>query len=342
MSMMCTRICVTGGSSLTDSALGLLFARLDETEQPILLHSEFALCPSGVATLLEARLLKRTRDIDEVQHRDGRWMTVVRTDDRLFGVAMEEDDFFDPVPLTDEDVRAYEINLSGIVKALCDNNGLAGSTVQLGTPPAYLGRKEIPAWGTLDVYFAWANADEREFAILCRELRPSEGANHVGLLVPTPVTITSSLQVIMERNGVLPIPLSMHVAAPSLVVDWHVAIGAQAPAISPDATEDRLNVLVTRKFIRQCFAISEDTIRRYDNAGVAANGKPWQYIVDDSNKRRRRLYNLRMVFVALGPEMLNANLRQRGEMGLAQVLDKGEAEGNVFQIRSRPNGQMHR
>ena len=164
----------------------------------------------------------------------------------------------------------------------------------------------------------------------------------MGLLIPTPAAITSSLQMIMQRNGVLSIPLSMHVAAPSLVVDWHVAIGARTPAIGPDDMEDRLNVLVTRKFIRQCFAISEDTIRRYDTAGAAPNGKPWQYVVDDSNKRGRRLYNLRMVFVALGPEMLNANLRQRGEMGLAQVLDKGEAEDNVFQIRSRPDGQMHR
>lgn len=325
---------------MIDAALRFLLEHLHETEHPLFARTDLLATEGDIDALLRCNILNRVDDLEEVQHQDGTWMAVRKLPHGIHGVAADPDDYFPPVPLAEDAVIAYEMNMAALVKAIREGNEISGAKPSSYDSPIYLGMKSLGDWGILEIYLAYPNADMRDVLPLCSSLRPQQQNQAIGLLVPGPLPADPGLASIMESNRIVPIPLIDHVATASFAIDWYVAVGARLPSISPDEQRDHLDRMVTRKQIRSLFQISEETLRRYDRGEPTPNGTPWTYSPDPKHKTRK-LYNLRMVFSALGRERLKSEHKNRGEKELAEVLDTGEAEDSVYQVRKRPNGFMH-
>jgi hypothetical protein len=325
---------------MIDAALRLVFDFMHETECPLLRRTDLLATGGDLDALLRAKLLKRTEDLEEILHHDGTLMAVRKLPHGIHGVAADPGDYFPPIPLEEDAVIAYEVNVPAFVKTLCEGNEISGAKPVNYSSPIYLGTKSLGGWGVLEVYLAYPNADMRDVLAFCSSLQPQQQNQAIGLLVPGPLPTDPSLTAIMDANSIVPIPLSDHVATATFAIDWHVAVGAKTPSISPGQQGDPLNRFVPRKVITQIFAIDGETIRRYDVKGQTPNGKPWHFM-QDPNDKRRKLYNLRMAFNALTAQRMRAEYRDCGEKALAEVLDIGEAEDSVYQVRKSPNGFMH-
>src|SRR3990172_3580971 len=105
----------TGGWSLSESLLDFVLTRLDQVESPVFLHRELErFPPEQLKAQLSEGLLRETSRATEIPRPvhipGGGDLIVCQTAKGLFCVA-DEDDYFDPIPLTDDDVRQYEVSL---------------------------------------------------------------------------------------------------------------------------------------------------------------------------------------------------------------------------------------
>ena len=116
---------------MPENLLQYLLGLLDVSEAPVVLASaleRFSL-PAALR-LVEEGVLRQTSDAEEIT-RPARFgppveLVVRRTDSGLWGVP-EEDPSYASVELTDDDIRLYEIRLSGLVEKIRKENGISGN-----------------------------------------------------------------------------------------------------------------------------------------------------------------------------------------------------------------------
>lgn len=118
---------------MAESLLGFVLTRLDQIEAPVFLHRELEKFPADQLKAVVAEgLLRETSEAEEIPRPDhappGGNLIVRRTAKGLFGVA-DEDDYFDPIPLTDDDVRQYEVVISTYIACIRRENDLRGVPV---------------------------------------------------------------------------------------------------------------------------------------------------------------------------------------------------------------------
>ena len=172
---------------MPDTLLGLVLTRLDQVEDPVLLHREAAAYPTEeFEALLSAGIVKETSralQVPRPAHMPaGADLLVRETAKGLFGVA-GEDDYHQPVPLAEDDVRQYEIVVSKLVDLLRQENELEGAPVQNGRRLTLVGERPLPGGQRADVYLSLLNDDQAEFMLVCRRVHATN-PRPVVMLVP--------------------------------------------------------------------------------------------------------------------------------------------------------------
>jgi hypothetical protein len=252
---------------------------LDRLETPLLRHREIEGYPAkDIKTLLRQGVLVSAAPAESVAIHAGRSVVVRKTAHGWYGVD-EEDAFFSPVPLAEDDVRQYTVSIPAIVDILRRQNDIDGQgyTQEFGLIP--VGRRHIDGIGATEVYLSLANYDVDLFASRCRHLQRPSGIIKTILLVPRAVSLSPTVRNAIEAAGVVITPLWRAAQGASLLVDWHaltVAGAVQEVVISPRKIIYReieypcdLTAAETA-FLIACLAVDEIDVHRIMHAGKTA------------------------------------------------------------------------
>ena len=206
------------------SLLGFVLARLDQIERPTFLHCE--LSPFPLEHLQELRsdgILRETSKATEIPRPPhllpGADLVVRHTSKGLFGVA-EEDEYFTPIPLTDDDVRQYEVSLPKLADRIRRDNRIdgVGSASHNGLVP--LGQKVVEGVGTADVYLSLPNEDEATFLSRCQRLERSPGSQRAVVLTPGGVSASPEGRRILDSADVIVASLMPAATRGILALNW--------------------------------------------------------------------------------------------------------------------------
>jgi hypothetical protein len=124
---------------LTDKLLDFVLERADHVGDPVFLKRELEGFPvEDLDALLSEGILRETSRATEIprpKHLPPGGDLIVRQTSRgLYGVA-DEDDYFDPIPLTEDDVRQYAVSLPKLKAAVNRTNDSEDSGKQgIGEP----------------------------------------------------------------------------------------------------------------------------------------------------------------------------------------------------------------
>jgi len=228
---------------LAENLLQAVLVLLDQIESPVILHSEAIAHGQGVlADLLSQGVLRKTANATEiprpVRYGPGPDLIVRQTAQGLFGVA-DEDLYFDPVPLTDDDVRQYEISLPGFVESLRRENDIRGTGFHNDQGLIPLGQKTVPGHGAVDVYLSLPNGNEDAVIARCRRLATPSGNPCAALLTPCSLTLSTEARQILSSSCLFALSLMTVAAEGRLELNWRdlVATGDKAAGVTTETLD---------------------------------------------------------------------------------------------------------
>jgi len=228
---------------LTETLLSFILERLDQIENPVFLHRELERFPEeDLRALRSEGILRETSKATEIPrpaHLPAGGDLIVRHSNKgLFGVA-DEDDYFDPVPLTDDDVRQYEVSLAKLAARIRLENGINGTGCAIHNGLIPLGQKAIEGMGTVDVFLSLPNEDEATFLSRCQRLERSPGSSKVVLLTPRGVSVSPEGRRVLDSSGVIVAFLMTAAADRSLVLDWNRVVVRPGIGLATEYPKDK-------------------------------------------------------------------------------------------------------
>ncbi|MGD9878366.1 hypothetical protein [Desulfococcus sp.] len=216
---------------MTETLLHFILQRLDQIECPVFLHRELERFPEEQLRALRADgILRETSRATEIPRPknipSGEDLVVRHTSKGIFGVA-DEEDYFDPIPLTEDDVRQYEISLPKLTAVIRQANGIgdSGFVNHHGLIP--MGKKAVDGSGNIDVFFSMPNLDENEFIARCRRLEQLCDASGIVILTPRTIALSPENRQQMKRLGIITVAITTNSSPNALSLDW-LAISRQA------------------------------------------------------------------------------------------------------------------
>jgi hypothetical protein len=221
-----------------ETLLQMILLLLDRLESPVILHSDAAGYPSCQLDELVSTGLLRETTIAEGIPRPPRFgpgsdLIVRKTARGLYGVA-DEDDYFAPVPLTEDDVRQYEISLPKLVDRIRKENGIAGDGFANHGGLIPLGAKPIGEAGATTVYLSLPNPDEGVVLARCTRLSSPSREHRVILLLPGATAFSPEARRIFGDSRVEILSLVEPAACGRLAIDWAI-LGFRAAQASGSA-----------------------------------------------------------------------------------------------------------
>jgi len=193
------------------------------------------------------RVLGKTIDAAEIPDprfpSSGRLVAVRPTARGLFAVASDDDEYFDPIPLSADDVRQYRVSAPHLVELIRKQNGIdgAGDTAHVGLIP--VGQKTLDGYGVLDVYLSLPNNNMHDLAMRCRSLVKPAGIKKIVVLLPCAVRLPVQDRQLLDANGIVLIALSSVADSGSLAVDWDTHV-IGVPEDRPDGVLPPRTVVV--------------------------------------------------------------------------------------------------
>lgn len=234
---------------MPESLLSFLLARLDRISSPVFLDGEIAgFPPEDLEALVADGLLRETEPATEIPRParvpGGGRVVVRRTAQGLFGVADEDEPYFDPIPLTEDDVRQYVVSLPRLVERVRRENGIEGNGCSNHNGLVAIGQKSVDGWGTADVFLSLPNEDDAAVRSTCLRLKGTTVSRLVVLVTPTGVALSPEGRRVVDSTGVILASLSDSARKGILALNWSVVVG------SPDVGRARTYPKETRVF--QC------------------------------------------------------------------------------------------
>ena len=208
---------------MSESLLGFVLTRLDQVESPVFLHRELErFPPEQLKAQLSEGLLRETSRATEIPRPvhipGGGDLIVCQTAKGLFGVA-DEDDYFDPIPLIDDDVRQYEVVVSKLIDCIRRENDLRGVPVENGRRLFLVGERFLMGRDQADVYLSVVNNDPSEFILICRKVCPTN-PRPVVMLVPRPIRLSIENTQLLTSWDVFVVPLTTYLYGESWKLPW--------------------------------------------------------------------------------------------------------------------------
>jgi hypothetical protein len=206
------------------SLLHLVLRLLNNCDEPVIAASDVASYPADqLLELAGAGILRETSRATEIarpmRYGPGESLIVCETAHGLFGVA-SEDDYHDPLPLTEEDVRHYTLSVAGLVKEIRRRNEITGSDVRNDDGLILVGTKQVRGIARFPVYLSLPNIHQA--ALLERALRARRGTagTLAVVIVPEEACITAELHRALDESGVEVVSLPATDALEGLALDW--------------------------------------------------------------------------------------------------------------------------
>jgi len=230
---------------VAESLLQAVLDLLDQVDCPVVSHAfASAYGPEALDELVSESILHETAIASEIPRPErfgpGPDLVVRETARGLFGVA-GEDDYFDPVPLTELDVRQYEVMAVGVAAKVRKENGIAGSGFRDDNGLISLGQKSVDEAGIADVYFSLPNHTEDAVIARCRRLAGLDPQRRIVLLTPAALCLSTEAAQILASSKLTTLALTPSAAEGRLALDWHAALGIKRrrPIVMPDAAGRR-------------------------------------------------------------------------------------------------------
>jgi len=228
---------------LTETLLHFVLQRLDQIECPVFFHREFERFSDEELRALRAegilRETSRATEIPRPKHLPpGGDLIVRQTSKGMFGVA-NEDDYFDPIPLTEDDIRQYDVSLPKLAAAIRRDNGISGSGLENHDGLIPLGQKSVEGIGSLNVYFSIMNADQKDFLSRCQRLERSPRSQRIVMLTPRGVALSPEGRRILDASGIIVAAMDNALDLRSFSIDWIGILGVVEFLMSEDHPKDR-------------------------------------------------------------------------------------------------------
>ena len=234
---------------MPDTLLKFVLHRLDQIECPVFLCRELVRFPEEELNALRAEgILRETSRATEIPRMDnlppGEDLIVKQTSKGLYGVA-DEDDYFDPIPLTEDDVRQFDVSLPKLVSAIRRENGINGNGFENLGGLLPLGQKIIDGVGSTDVYFSLPIGNESRLLLHCQRLQRSGNLRKIILLTPIPVSLTPEGLRILDGDGIIVIPLTRTELTGMIAIDWQSVFGREVISFAEEYPMD--SVVIERR-----------------------------------------------------------------------------------------------
>jgi len=216
---------------LSGSLLDFVRARLDQIDSPVFSHVELSRFPAAaLAVLQDNGILREGPGAEEItrppRFRGGGHVAVRRTSKGIFGVAREDEPYIDPLLLTEDDVRQYEVSVDRIVDRLRLDNEIQATGYTCSSGIIALGERQIEGWGAIDAYLAVGLRDDASVLSACLHLRTETSPRRVVLLTLTSIAISAVRRRAIDATGVFVESLSGPAQRGSLAVSWSLVLGA--------------------------------------------------------------------------------------------------------------------
>ena len=223
---------------MTETLLHFVLQRLDQIECPFFLHRELERFPDEELRALRAKGIlrepSRATEIPRPKHLPpGGDLIVRQTSKGVFGVA-DEDDYFDPIPLTEDDIRQYDISLPKLAAAIRRDNGISGSGLENHDGLIPLGQKSVEGIGSLNVYFSILNADQKDFLSRCQRLERSPRSQRIVMLTPRGVALSPEGRRILDASRIIVAAMDSALDLGSFSIDWIGILGVVESLMSED------------------------------------------------------------------------------------------------------------
>lgn len=246
---------------MRETLLQFLLRRLDSVPEPRVSHQDLAsFAESDIKSLLAQGILRAADDADHVhrQTKQGQVLelAVRRTGCGIIGV-VEDDDYFEPVPLAEEEIRQYEIVVGKIADRIRRENEIDGR----GSPPdgglLLIGERALGRSGLIQVYLAFPNDDYDAFRSRCGRLQRQANTMAVVVLTPQLVTVSPEDRRLWDAGGVVLVSLWTSAKSGHLAVDWERLRQATPPASAKSKQKQAEQPVSIREFIeRYCCAMA--------------------------------------------------------------------------------------
>lgn len=228
---------------MSETLFALILTRIDQLESPVFHHRELEAFPSeNLKALLSEGILRETSRATEIlrteRFQPGGDLIVRQTSKGLFGVA-DDDDYFDPILLTEDDVRQYEVSLPKLVSFIRHENGINGTGFENHGGVIPLGQKAVDGFGTVDVYLSLPNEDEAVLISRCQRLKRAPGVQKVILLTPRGIPLSPEGRQILDGVGVIVTSLIGTATEGTLALDWSTVVGRPGIGLAEEHHKDK-------------------------------------------------------------------------------------------------------
>lgn len=276
---------------MAESILQAVLRLLNLVESPVLHCADLDAEPMVAMRLVADGVLKETTAATEIprprRYGPGEDLVVRRTSRGLFGVA-DGDDFCQPVPLEEDDVRQYAVWAAGLVEKLRRENGITGEGFLNDDGLVSVGEKSLDGIGVVDVYLSFPN--EHPDVVLGRLKRlENPRGRRVVLLTPGPIPRLTELRRILTDAGIVHASLLSVAQGDALVLNWQSVSGVQresspraetpvatqrsvARSVGTQAAVDAVHDYITAKALTLTqfgnqFQTTDRTVRRFLQSG---------------------------------------------------------------------------
>ena len=226
---------------MSGSLLAFILTRLDQVEAPVFSHGELHQYPAAeVEPLLSEGIVQEGSTAAQLflpRLFAGGTLVVRETAQGFYGV-VDDDDYFDPIRLTTEDIRQYSVSLPRLAAALRRENDIHGTGWSNDGGLISLGQRPYPSLGTIDVYLSLPNGDEAAFLLRCHRLQGRDGCQRVVLLTPRGVPMSPEARQVLDSRRVVVASLMGAAKTTSLYMDWNEVLGSAALGLASDYPKD--------------------------------------------------------------------------------------------------------
>lgn len=219
---------------VSETLLGIVLRLLGRIAEPVVAPDVVADYPAeALSELTLAGILKETSRATEIvrprRYGPGPDLSVRVTALGLYGVADDPDEYCDPVPLSDEDVRRYAVSIPRLAAELRERNQIQGTGCEMVDGLALLGTKRVQGHGNVPIYFSLPNGDHSVFLARCLRARRGQAGLAAVVIVPEEVSLPTESRRILDESGVRTAALSPAACLAELEIDW-IAVFPEIPA----------------------------------------------------------------------------------------------------------------
>ncbi len=234
---------------MPETLLQAVLSLLDQVASPVVQHSMVAHHPPEALRLMVAEgILRETSRATEIprpkRYGPGADLVVRETARGIFGVA-DGEDFCAPVALNVDDVRQYEVRLSGLVEKLRKENSIDGTGCQSDGGLVYVGERVVAGHGAVVVYLSLPNNNPDAVLARLKRLDAPGRRGTVALLTPRALPQSTEFRRLASEDGIIAVSLMQVAATGVLSLDWERCLGA------PESTEEPTAVPTGERKVRR-------------------------------------------------------------------------------------------